>query len=200
MKKRYEKYCPGCGKTYKSDTPEFEGTVLEDTETGLTKEYNKEYQKAAKSAYMNKKYSTSTINTEKDDGFKLKVTSSIDRATGEPVLNDDNKLVKEITEADRVGDYKQSVSDALLDAIEHQRQVNEKQHTINEMLIDSVESLIVAEIDSNTIKHYEQGVADAEANEEPRPFKQMQGKKWTSEKEYMNDYVPPTDIKDIGKE
>ncbi len=181
MKKRYEKYCPGCGKTYKSDTPEFEGTVLEDTETGLIKEYNKEYQK-------------------KDDGFKLKVTSSIDRATGEPVLNDDNKLVKEITEADRVGDYKQSVSDALLDAIEHQRQVNEKQHTINEMLIDSVESLIVAEIDSNTIKHYEQGVADAEANEEPRPFKQMQGKKWTSEKEYMNDYVPSTDIKDIGKE
>ena len=47
---------------------------------------------------------------------------------------------------------------------------------------------------------YEQGVADAEANEEPRSFKQMQGKKWTGEKEYMNDYIPPTDIKDIGKE
>jgi hypothetical protein len=47
---------------------------------------------------------------------------------------------------------------------------------------------------------YEQGVADAEANEEPRPFKQMQGKKWTGKKEYMNDYIPPTDIKDIGKE
>ena len=31
--------------------------------------------------------------------------------------------------------------DALLDAVEHQRQVNEKQCTINEMLIDSVESL-----------------------------------------------------------
>tara|TARA_R100001530_G_scaffold1442_2_gene2668 strand:+ start:243 stop:596 length:354 start_codon:yes stop_codon:yes gene_type:complete len=117
MKKRYEKYCPGCGKTYKSDTSE------------------------------------------------------------------------EVIDAKVVAEY-----------VEHQRQVNKKQHTINEMLIDSVESLIVAEIDSNTIKHYEQGVADAEANEEPRPFKQMQGKKWTSEKEYMNDYVPSTDIKDIGKE
>ena len=47
---------------------------------------------------------------------------------------------------------------------------------------------------------YEQGVADAEANEEPRAFKQMQGKKWTGKKEYMNDYIPPTDIKDIGKD
>ena len=84
MKERYKRHCPGCGKTYESDTPEFEGTVLEDTE--------------------------------------------------------------------------------VIDA------------------------------------EYEQGVADAEANEEPRPFKQMQGKKWTGKKEYMNDYIPPTDIKDIGKE
>lgn len=46
---------------------------------------------------------------------------------------------------------------------------------------------------------YEQGVADAEANKKPRPFKQMEGKKWTGKKDYMNDYIPPTDIKDIGK-
>jgi|TARA_Y100000310_G_scaffold343996_1_gene454443 GTP-binding protein EngB required for normal cell division len=38
----------------------------------------------------------------KDDGFELKVTSSTDRATVEPVLNDDDKLVKEIAEADKV--------------------------------------------------------------------------------------------------
>jgi hypothetical protein len=65
MKKRYEKYCPGCGKTYKSDTPE------------------------------------------------------------------------EVIDAEVVAEY-----------IEHQRQVNKKQHTINEMLIDSVESLINADVES----------------------------------------------------
>ncbi len=65
MKKRYEKYCSGCGKTYKSDTSE------------------------------------------------------------------------EVIDAEVVAEY-----------IEHQRQVNEKQHTINEMLIDSVESLIGADVES----------------------------------------------------
>jgi len=44
----------------------------------------------------------------KDDGFELKVTSSTDRATVEPELNDDDKLVKEIAEADRVGDFEHS--------------------------------------------------------------------------------------------
>ena len=84
------------------------------------------------------------------DGFKIKVESSKNRAFGSDTGIDTKD--------------EQSVSDALLDAVEHQRQVNEKQHTINEMLIDSVENLIVAEIDSNTIKHYEQGVADADEN------------------------------------
>ena len=100
MKKRYKRHCPGCGKTYESDTPEFEGTVLEDV----------------------------------------------------------------------------SIEEDILETV-----VKIK----DEEVIDA---------------EYEQGVADAEANEEPRPFKQMQGKKWTGKKEYMNDYIPPTDIKDIGKE
>ena len=100
MNKKYEKYCPGCGKTYESDTPEFEGTVLEDV----------------------------------------------------------------------------SIEEDILETV-----VKIK----DEKVIDA---------------EYEQGVADAEANEEPRPFKQIQGKKWTGEKDYMNDYVPSTDIKDIGKE
>ena len=94
MEERYEKYCPGCGKTYESDTPD--------------------------------------SRTEKNIDYEY----------------------------------------------EHDQ--------INEINVIDAE--------------YEQGVADAEANEEPRPFKQMQGKKWTGEKEYMNDYIPPTDIKDIGKE
>ena len=96
MNKKYEKYCPGCGKTYESDTPEFEGTVLERQEI-----IDAEYEQALA------------------DG---------DAVAPRPIL------------------------------------------------------------------------PDAEANEEPRPFKQMQGKKWTGKKEYMNDYIPPTDIKDIGKE
>ena len=65
MKKRYEKYCPGCGKTYKSDTSEV------------------------------------------------------------------------VIDAKVVAEY-----------VEHQHQVNKKQHTINEMLIDSVESLIGADVES----------------------------------------------------
>ena len=94
MKKRYEKYCPGCGKAYESDTPD--------------------------------------SRTEKNADYEY----------------------------------------------EHDQ--------INEINVIDAE--------------YEQGVADAEANEEPRPFKQIQGKKWTGEKDYMNDYIPPIDIKDIGKE
>jgi len=62
------------------------------------------------------------------DGFKIKVESSKNRAFG--------------------GDTGMDAKDALLDAVEHQRQVNEKQHTINEMLIDSVESLIGADVES----------------------------------------------------
>ena len=65
---------------------------------------------------------------------------------------------------------------------------------------DILETVVKIKDEEVIDAEYEQGVADAEANEEPRPFKQMQGKKWTGEKEYMNDYIPPTDIKDIGKE
>jgi len=59
---------------------------------------------------------------------------------------------------------------------------------------------IVHNFTLNTIDaEYEQAVADAEANEKPRQFKQLEGKKWTGNRDYMNDYIPPTDIKDIGK-
>jgi|TARA_Y100000310_G_scaffold4410_1_gene5297 pyridoxal biosynthesis lyase PdxS len=68
------------------------------------------------------------------DGFKIKVESSKNRAFG----GDTGIDTKD----------EQGVSDALLDAVEHQRQVNEKQNTINEMLIDSVESLINADVES----------------------------------------------------
>ena len=65
---------------------------------------------------------------------------------------------------------------------------------------DILETVVKIKDEEVVEAEYEQGVADAEANEEPRPFKQIQGKKWTGEKDYMNDYVPSTDIKDIGKE
>ena len=100
MKRKYKRHCPGCGKTYESDTPEFEGTVLEDV----------------------------------------------------------------------------SIEEDILETV-----VKIK----DEEIIDA---------------EYEQGVADAEANEEPRAFKQMQGKKWTGKQDYMNDYIPSIDIKDIGKD
>tara|TARA_R110002020_G_scaffold54691_8_gene152351 strand:- start:3384 stop:3605 length:222 start_codon:yes stop_codon:yes gene_type:complete len=35
--------------------------------------------------------------------------------------------------------------------------------------------------------------------EEERKFPQMEGKKWTGTKDYMNDYMEPTDIEDIGE-
>ena len=65
---------------------------------------------------------------------------------------------------------------------------------------DILETVVKIKDEEVIDAEYEQGIADAESNEEPRPFKQMQGKKWTGEKDYMNDYVPSTDIKDIGKE
>jgi uncharacterized Zn-finger protein len=114
MKKKYEKYCSACGKTYESDTPE------NDEEVQLEKDVKNELH-----------------------GPQYEETS---------------------------------IEEDILETV-----VKIK----DEEIIDA---------------EYEQGVADAEANEEPRVYKQMQGKKWTGNQDYMNDYIPSIDIKDIGKD